>query len=266
MLCHTRISLCDLPVELQASVFEELQDPTDVFSLCLCSIHFWMVGVRRLKALHIEYNLRENFAGDRIIFLADHLNKFPEGMLTDAELEKYPRHVYEHEPPPTYFDYGEIMQRCPIYDPKTRTCRWRCLYKYVLWMGIEGTTRHHAKPDSPWALRNLSKKVYVRADKLALKPEHIGPEPWTIKGMSFGSLVASRTAWSSDLSIATTHLNNNPAMHRGTWAGDRFDIVDIHDVEEGWVDVSAEAKDGLGKIWKLEFGDNWEELVVRHSL
>lgn len=59
---------------------------------------------------------------------------------------------------------------------------------------------------------------------------------------------------------------NEHNMHRGVWAEDRFDVVNIREVEEGWEDVSAEAKKELRDIWKSEFGDNWAERVVKLGL
>lgn len=236
-----------------------------------------MVGIRRFNALYIQDCLRENWAGDRIICLGDYADDLPDGMFTDAELKEYGfdhleskdslyrafTRVFVHRSPPSRFDFGEMMDRLGMdaYDGDRLSFYETKLYP---WMRRH-TIRPNSKAVSPWVLRNLSKNVYVRADKLALEPEDIGPKPWMIKGMSFGSLVASRIAWSSDPSMAMSYSYDHD-MHRGVWAGDRFDIVGIQQVEEGWIDVTAEAKKELEEIWKSEFGDNWEETVVESGL
>lgn len=260
-------------------IFEELQNPADIFSLCVCSIHFWMVGVYHLKALHDEDDSRENWAGDRIICMGDYAKALPECMLTNAEIKQYELErqsdlgssfyyafadMHRHPPPPL-FDYTAIKHRL---HSKSRTYldslnpSW-----WTMWAISTQRIRYHYDQEFTWVLRNLSKKVYVRADKLPLKPEHIG-RPWEINGMSFGTLVTSvtsRIAWSSEANLSMEYCNEHN-MHRGVWAEDRFDVVNIREVEEGWEDVSAEAKKELRDIWKSEFGDNWAERVVKLGL
>ena len=79
--------------------------------------------------------------------------------------------------------------------------------------------------DEKWILRNLTTQEYVRAEAIALKPEYInGP---IIRGeIGFGEVVLSRICWSSNIcvnmSYNTEEYNGN--IHRGVWAGHRFDI------------------------------------------
>lgn len=73
-------------------------------------------------------------------------------------------------------------------------------------------------------LRNLTTKELVRAEAIALKPEYIrGPH---ISHLGFGEVVLSRIAWSTSDTVAMNY-NSQPGVciHRGVWAGHRFDIV-----------------------------------------
>jgi hypothetical protein len=49
-------------------------------------------------------------------------------------------------------------------------------------------------------------------------------------------------------------------IHRGIWAGHRFDItqIDALDGENGWKDVTESVYDELVGIWKSKYGANWE--------
>lgn len=51
-------------------------------------------------------------------------------------------------------------------------------------------------------------------------------------------------------------------IHRGVWAGHRFDITTRrrHDEStrgEEWEDVSEEVADEIAGIWESQFGPNW---------
>ena len=52
-------------------------------------------------------------------------------------------------------------------------------------------------------------------------------------------------------------------IHRGVWAGDRFDIVTLEEVksdsgdEVKWEDVSDEVVEEMDAIWESKFEDQW---------
>ena len=53
-------------------------------------------------------------------------------------------------------------------------------------------------------------------------------------------------------------------IHRGVWAGDRFDIITIDqfklaDGEKEWKDVSDEVAKEVTEIWGSEYGEKWLE-------
>ncbi|OCL04804.1 hypothetical protein AOQ84DRAFT_300129, partial [Glonium stellatum] len=111
-----------------------------------------------------------------------------------------------------------------------------------------------------WVLRNFTTREFVRADAVALKPDFIaGPR---IKGLGFGELVLSRICWSSQVD---TSVSEEVTLHKGVWAGHRFDIVTTKKLQaesedEGagkWLDVSDEVTKEMEAVWKSECGEEW---------
>ena len=85
--------------------------------------------------------------------------------------------------------------------------------------------------------------------------------------IGFGYVVLSRISWLSDSSCAMRYDSD---IHRGVWAGDRFDITTIDQIrsaDEGgeWRDVSDEVAQEMIAIWVCEYGEEWLEQKVRMS-
>lgn len=118
--------------------------------------------------------------------------------------------------------------------------------------------------DQAWILRNLTTKEFVTSGGIALDEKFInGP---FIRGIGFGEVVMSRTCWSSSDSISMAYRGQ---IHRGVWAGHRFDITtrgrhdeSTRDGEEEWKDVSEEVAAEIAAIWESEFGPKWRERYV----
>lgn len=118
--------------------------------------------------------------------------------------------------------------------------------------------------DESWILRNLTSKEFVRSETIALRPEYIqGPH---IKVIGFGEVILSRTCWSTDPSV---DIRCKGAIHRGAWAGHRFDITTLsrhmQEVQEAkdeqWKDCSEEVVKEVVDIWKAKYGSRWREYV-----
>jgi hypothetical protein len=116
--------------------------------------------------------------------------------------------------------------------------------------------------DTPWILRNLTTREYVRAEAIAIKPEYIhGP---FINVLGFGEVVTSRICWSPDPSCSM----NSDSITRGPWAGHCFDIVphrllerEIEQQKEktqtSWRDISDDVASDIAAIWESEWGEDW---------
>ncbi|KAA8894301.1 hypothetical protein FN846DRAFT_974739 [Sphaerosporella brunnea] len=105
-----------------------------------------------------------------------------------------------------------------------------------------------------WVLRNLTTKEYVR--RSVVGPGVNGPFSYG-GGVGLGHVLLSRICWSSDSSTAMSW----DGIHRGIWAGHKFDITAITAIEgdDSWKDVSVEAYEDIKAIWKSEYGAEWEE-------
>ncbi len=90
----------------------------------------------------------------------------------------------------------------------------RYKYDFSPWLSLHTTRMVYALEKGGVVLRNLSKKVYIRQDALALKSD----DDATVYYMSFGSLVLARIAWSSNRSMAMEYATDHD-LHRGVWTG-----------------------------------------------
>ncbi|KAG5959227.1 hypothetical protein E4U57_000837 [Claviceps arundinis] len=117
--------------------------------------------------------------------------------------------------------------------------------------------------DEVWILRNLTTQQYVRREPLELEPG-LAHGPF-VRGIGFGSVVLSRISWSSDNSTAL----NDPTgrIHRGLWAGHRFDITTMTRHEkltagQNWTDVTEEVVEEVTAIWSADLGPNWKQKLL----
>lgn len=119
------------------------------------------------------------------------------------------------------------------------------------------------KVEMPLALCNLSKRQYVREAAVedlvtALKARKdknstekgYGPMPTLWQALLF------QICWSSDPSVAMSCTHD---IHRGAWAGDRFEVNYLDELEKAedfadWVDVSEEVVCILDDIWENDRG------------
>jgi hypothetical protein len=104
-----------------------------------------------------------------------------------------------------------------------------------------------------WILRNLTTKEFVRQSVVARGTNN---GPFGRDQVGLGEALLSRICWSS-VPNATQGWDG---IHRGIWAGHRFDIILMDAIEgkTGWKDVSESVYEELVVLWKNEYGQNWE--------
>ncbi|KAJ7652602.1 hypothetical protein B0H17DRAFT_1214917 [Mycena rosella] len=106
----------------------------------------------------------------------------------------------------------------------------------------------------PGVLRNLSRRQFVRESALVdLKAGELEE----LKNVGFSEVVLSRICFSSDSSVSMSY---DGGIHRGVWAGDRFDIVGsewLQGLEDdaSWTDVSDEQVRSLDFGFRSDFFD-----------
>lgn len=175
--------------------------------------------------------------------------------------------------PATLYDYTEVgvseVQRDPcmldeIFRLREHLISQRlCTTADLIALGLRPRNDREFFPtDEPWILRNLTKKQFVRAEAIALKPEFIhGPD---IDVIGFGEVLLMRICWSSAPAVGIEDPTN---ICRGVWAGHRFDIRTLasHRRETGdeddWVDVSDEVAAEIATIWQSNFGADWADFL-----
>lgn len=114
------------------------------------------------------------------------------------------------------------------------------------------------KPEPIMILRNLTKRQYIRSDMFAVTGND---SVW-----GFGRAILSRICWSTD---SSTSMRYEGKIHRGVWAGDRFDIIRMCEftnefgktrkelVSAGWEDVTSDVREELRLIWKSQYFEYW---------
>ncbi|KAG8983390.1 hypothetical protein FRB93_007294 [Tulasnella sp. JGI-2019a] len=95
-------------------------------------------------------------------------------------------------------------------------------------------------------LCNLSKRMYVRQETIDAHGK---------AGME--EFLLSRICWSSDSSVT---MKYEGGIHRGVWAGDRFEITTMDRLKggaDGWKDVGEEMGKEMAMLWETEYGSDW---------
>ncbi|KAJ7670592.1 hypothetical protein DFH06DRAFT_1178568 [Mycena polygramma] len=246
----------NLPAEIIHEIFSYIGDLCDLLSLGLACQVLWAIGRehihRQIASLVAEYS----WVGDRILCVGDHLkNKdIPEALWTPSERAKFldsGRTLYRYpfvELRPT-FDQGCFLSWGGIWE---RFVLESCLLDEELALVTElfdGPDFAPLQAVNP-VLRNLSRSQYVLesalVDLMVIFPK-----------VGLGEVILSRICLSSDPSTAMLS-GDRGGMHRGVWAGDRFDIVDegwlkeLGD-DESWTDVSKEVMKEMERVCLLDY-------------
>jgi hypothetical protein len=147
----------------------------------------------------------QSWAGDRIICLGDYHKDLPDGMPSISEQEELDR-----------ADEGEEMTLYAFADERYQSVD-----------GISAFNRPQLS-SGHWILRNLSKYEYVREEAVKVASVEGMGDNHSSKKIGLGQVVLSRICWSTDDSCAMSYYDKD--IHRGMWAGDRFDITTINQV------------------------------------
>ena len=283
MIKKSTCRLSRLPNELLDMISQNLTIE-DVFVLGLQSRTLWNVTRRHIQA-HFAPSCGP-WAGKGIICVGDCSNPADHPkILTKSEKEELQKEMSEIDdlkadlfPTNLYYLTLARYQRLRKWQSSraeslivhaTWTEKWCSLPSYCQ-SRIHDELDHFKMSDfypedQPWILRNLTTQEYVRSEAIAIKPEYIhGPK---IDGLGFGEVVLSRICWSTNADCGM-----NTDIHRGVWAGHRFDITTLDRHKQGclegteWKDVSEEVANEIERIWREEFGDDWRDLIQEQVL
>lgn len=110
-------------------------------------------------------------------------------------------------------------------------------------------------------LRNLTTREYMRN---ALVPRS---EYGNFERIGLGEVLLARISWSpTEDNSGDTSMSYSGGIHRGVWAGHRFDIITLEEMEgldeaAEWKDVSEDVAREIDAIWTSEYEEEWVEAV-----
>ncbi|KAJ7718385.1 hypothetical protein B0H14DRAFT_3011301 [Mycena olivaceomarginata] len=251
------------PMETIQEIYSHFHDLADIVCLSLTSQFLWDIGRQELYR-HIEMHAaRSSWAGDRIICIGDYLddNDLPDNVFTPAEeayflgeedhytLYDYPFQCISR--PRCSFNVADVFMHAKIFTRMERA--WGELQIFYALVNRQYTAPEPTQP----VLRNLSRHQYVRESALVRWKDGMLAEMEEARRVGFGEIVLSRISFSSDSSVSMRYAGD---IHRGVWAGDRFDIVGSEwlegldvDTAAAWVDVSDEVLKEVEGIWRSEY-------------
>ncbi|KAJ7196046.1 hypothetical protein GGX14DRAFT_673708, partial [Mycena pura] len=248
-------TLVNLPVETIHEIHAHIDGFHDLLFLSATCQVLWEIGRGEMHRRVIELAGTYSWAGDRIICVGDYLRNddIPASLLS-AEEEDFLSTREENEEELNLFNYPQTEIHSPYRkDAALARLLDRCIpYLNDLDALVISQLRDFKslKQPAPRVLRNLTRQQYVRESAiLELQNEY--------DDIGFGEVVLCRICLSSD---PMTSMSQRYAgdIHRGVWAGDRFDVVSaewlVTGAASGWTDVSNEVLKEVEEIWIAEYG------------
>lgn len=271
-------------------IFSEVKELENVFSLAVTNTRLMILGEKRLR----EVMTIPSWQGDRLICLGDGAedNDLPEGLKTQ-ECQDFLRNAPNlPELDKDDDEYGDIPKtfydwvRCSRsgfghFDEHFLDKQKHALLKNTVFSRFEGIHPHDDSyglynrivdklinykrvsraPDVIW---NLSKKVYVLREAVLKVLEGTKLEGKDIESCHvcavIGNILQLQLCWS------TYDGTNLPieGLHRGKWAGDRFEFTDesvlrirLQQEEGVWRDASEEVIEKFLQVYRAEYGEEW---------
>ena len=283
--------LLHLPNELLLTIFEELEDPCDVACLCISNKLLLAIGLRKLhRALAAR-----SWAGDRVILLGDgtSMNDLPESILADGgsrlfgciDARRPEGEDSDDDGGDSISDYSTrqdclydsacaqytevhyLLHEVNVPDYYARLERmWRNRRDEGLFKAVM-ETKYKDSAYEPKVLCNLSKRQYVREEPLQKLSKELSknatPMDEDLLRVDLYKVLTIRTLWSTWGESGYTSPARYPNVHRGVWAGDRFEVMPVESFklpngrwppQREWKDVTREVVREMRAIWKAEFG------------
>ncbi|KAG6101637.1 hypothetical protein E4U30_001530 [Claviceps sp. LM220 group G6] len=288
-------SFSRFPTEIHRLIFEQCYDDDlkSVIFLGATSQYFWSIAR--------EYVVRDFmqslgvWAGQQLITVGDYVevDDHPPGLFATEEdketlLERRPEDEEAEDEDSEFNQLPVVQQAVTLYLRISRSfetelpeaitgLRDRKLYSILGALRQDPcyrTVKNAIKmqrddfypQDEVWILRNLTTQQYVRREPLELQPG-LAHGPF-VRGIGFGCVVLSRISWSSSDTMGLPDPTGR--IHRGLWAGHRFDITTMTRHEkltagQNWTDVTEELVEEVTAIWSEASGPNWkQELLGQH--
>lgn len=272
-------------------IFSEIDELENVFSLAVTNTRLMILGEKRLRELMAIPSWR----GDRIICLGDRAEDYdlPEGLMTqecldflrDAPNLPEPDDDWLSDPgfiPVNFVGWASdsrsgfqefdknfldkqkyaLLENAAFlqlreYHPRDKSYG---LYSKIV-DKLTSIERVFRVPDIIW---NLTKKAYVLREAVLKAFDGTELEGEELEDSHvcavMGNILQLQICWSTfdgtNLPIA--------GLHRGKWAGDRFEFTDesvlrlrLEEEEGVWKDASKEVIGKFLEVYKVEYGEKW---------
>lgn len=271
------------PTEIHRLIFEHCYDDDleSVIPLGVTNRYFWSIAREYVVRYFMQF--LGVWAGQQLITVGDYVNvdDYPPGLFaTEEEKENlFKRRPEDDVDQPTVGQqpvtlYDRIVNSFEPEAPEaiTGSGGWDYFISGALredpgYQAVKNEIRMQPDDfyprDEVWILRNLTTYQYVRREPLELQPG-LAHGPF-VRGIGFGCVVLSRISWSSDSSVSLQDPTGR--IHRGVWAGHRFDITTMARHEkltagQNWTDVTAELVEEVTAIWAADLGPDWKQYVL----
>ncbi|KAK7688666.1 hypothetical protein QCA50_008204 [Cerrena zonata] len=269
---HTGLS--NLPVELLLMVFDYLDDDEDMICFSMTSTSLWLLGYECIQKHYLE-NLPQ-WASDRIVCVPTQLDvdKLPACMsrFNDLDKEGY------RDPNEIHYSYGPYSRWPAIWDSLMQKSAILCTdeelfnrkignYELYLW-DVETNMlyafyKYLRRPrllydeSRDWALCNLTKREYVRADTITkLSGTTRNKGPFIGIDLTLGTVLVIQMCWFYE--TPTTLYDGD--LSKGRWAPDAFEITTLDRIKDfdEWKDVGDSVAKQIEEIWDVEFAEYFE--------
>ncbi|TRM65171.1 hypothetical protein BD626DRAFT_628409 [Schizophyllum amplum] len=269
-------ALMRLPAELMGLVFGFLADDGDVIDMLWLAMTCRQCS--RVGEAFVRRGLFEQYsasADHRLICVGDYLEQddLPpnielyedeaeelEGSVDDEDGEQCDATLYQLQCKEGFQDdidiHTKLRSKLPHDDWLLPTVHYLSTSRILRRLVPKAPC--HCGCDVPLVLRNLSRNEYVRSQAMLDLHKTVTPANPADWLPYLGDAVMARICWASS---PETSLNYEGPIqvHRGVWAGDRFDIVpeeffekERQAAEQPWTDVSVEVASEVEAIWVAE--------------
>lgn len=202
------------------------------------------------------------WAGDRIICIGNGAHSWPDGVVTAADFQGSTSDASWTSDDETSDEDSDTD--AALQDPTKRpSASFIRLCHSARSTDFDQETRAAYPEDQVWVLRSISKKLYIRSDRIPVRNRgnrlaygvgHRGLESYP----GLGNALLANIGWSDD-SSTSMRCGYRCDPTRGSWAGDRIDVRLLDHVmedmtQEGWKDISRQEAAKLHRIWCEDAG------------
>jgi hypothetical protein len=241
--------------EILEIVIGNIEDKSDAMALALCCEGFWQIMRRHILLSYMK--AAAPWAGTKIAFQGSYCYDLPTPFQEDGLLERL---VPEQDFGRSWSRFRRFFWKHENFDKPVETA-----HLALSWLEAARSHENSGIPparwsklqneigcqdlypkDRSWVLRNLTLKEFVSSETTETRRLRNGKGREPVK---FADVLMMNICWTTHASRGDDHLG----LHRGVWAGHRFDIVtsEVHSQEENaddWRDITDKVQKELSIV------------------